>query len=121
MKKTEQNHRVSYYDVLQLRPGASDADVRSAYYKLAKRFHPDMNPQERRLAELRFRLINEAYAHLKTQDKRALYNLTLKKGGHSSRSLKKAAGNDNRRSHSSNMNWLESFSALFFRKKATQP
>ncbi|MCF8496555.1 MAG: DnaJ domain-containing protein [Alphaproteobacteria bacterium] len=65
---------VSYYDILGLRPHASDEDIRQAYRRLAFRFHPDRNPQGRSVAELRFRLISEAYAHLKTPEKRALYN-----------------------------------------------
>ena len=121
MSKMDKGPSVSYYDVLQVRPGASDADVRSAYYKLAKRFHPDVNPQERRLAELRFRLINEAYAHLKTQDNRARYNMMLKKGGHTARSLKKAAGNDNRRAPSSGLQngFMDTLSAFLGLKKIT--
>jgi curved DNA-binding protein len=119
VKKTDKGQSVSYYDVLQVRPGASDADIRSAYYRLAKRFHPDLNPQERRLAELRFRLINEAYAQLKTQDNRARYNMMLKKGGHTARSLKKSAGNDNRRmvSSSGQTGFLDTLSSLFGFKK----
>ena len=96
MKKTETGGPVSYYDILQVSPGASDMDIRSAYYKLAKRFHPDRNPQERRLSELRFRLINEAYAHLKTPAKRTHYNQILKQNKKTYKTLKKRAGNDNK-------------------------
>lgn len=99
MKNSNTDHSVSYYDVLQLHPGVSDSDVRSAYYKMAKKFHPDKNPQERRLAELRFRLINEAYANLKTQDKRMRYNSHLKKSSKSFRVMRKETSNDNRKTH----------------------
>lgn len=95
MKKTENGGSVSYYDILQISSEASDRDVRSAYYKLAKRFHPDHNPDERKLSELRFRLINEAYAHLKTPAERMRYNQILKRDKKTCRSLKKNAGNDN--------------------------
>ena len=72
------NKSVSYYDVLLVKPNASDAEIRKSYYKLAKLFHPDRNPDERRLSELRFRLINEAYGHLKTKDRRMRYDRILK-------------------------------------------
>lgn len=69
---------ISYYDVLQVQSGASDEDVKLAYHALAKKFHPDRNPADRRMAELRFRLINEAYASLKTREKRERYNRVLR-------------------------------------------
>lgn len=69
--------RASYYEILRVSPNASDADVKRAYHILAKKHHPDRNPHNKRLAELRFRLISEAYAGLKTQEKRLRYNKTL--------------------------------------------
>ncbi len=68
----------SYYELLEVPQNASDEDIKRAYRRLALKFHPDRkNSQERRLAELRFRLINEAYAHIKTQQKRMDYNRKL--------------------------------------------
>lgn len=93
---------VCYYDVLQVSQRASDDDIKRAYRRLAMVYHPDLNPQNRSLAELRFRLINEAYAHLKTREKRTRYNLNQR--------AKAAAGNDNRATGSS---WLEQIAAFF--------
>jgi len=70
--------RPSYYEILKISPKASDSDVKRAYHSLAKKFHPDRNPQNRRMAELRFRLISEAYAAIKTQEKRLEYNQSLR-------------------------------------------
>jgi DnaJ-class molecular chaperone len=106
MKKTENGGSVSYYDILQVSPAASDHDIRSAYYKLAKRFHPDRNPQERKLSELRFRLINEAYANLKNPADRMRYNQILKRDKKTCRALKKSAGNDNINPAPSTKGWL---------------
>ncbi|MBL4805110.1 MAG: J domain-containing protein [Alphaproteobacteria bacterium] len=69
---------VSYYEILRVNPSASDEDVKRAYKHLAKKFHPDMNPRNRQVAELRFRAITEAYDHIKTREKRARYNQTLR-------------------------------------------
>lgn len=71
----------SYYELLDVAPGASDADVKRAYRRLALEHHPDRtlsHISDRRIAELRFRLINEAYAHLKTKERRDLYDHTLR-------------------------------------------
>lgn len=76
----------SYYEILHISPKASDSEVKEAYRGLAKKFHPDLNPQNRRIAELRFRTINEAYAKLKTRQQRIAYN----------QSLRLKAENDNR-------------------------
>jgi curved DNA-binding protein CbpA len=68
----------SYYELLEISPDATDEDIKRAYRRLALKHHPDRkNSQERRLAELRFRAINEAYAHLKTAERRTHYNRTL--------------------------------------------
>ncbi len=75
----ETTYSVSYYDVLQLPVSSSDEDVKKAYRRLAMRFHPDRNPSDKRMAELRLRLINEAYTHLKTKKDRTRYNRILKK------------------------------------------
>lgn len=94
---------VCYYDVLQVSSRSSDDDIKRAYRRLAMVYHPDLNPQNRSVAELRFRLINEAYAHLKTRERRARYNYIQK-----SRAAT-APGNDNRAGAS----WFEQLAALF--------
>lgn len=73
MKPETTQNSVSYFEVLQVSPQSSDEDVKRAYRKLAMRFHPDRNPGDRQKYEHHFRLINEAYAHLKTREKRRYY------------------------------------------------
>ena len=62
-----------YYEVLGVDKGADDAALKSAYRKLAKKYHPDMNPDDKE-AEARFKEVNEAYAVLSDPDKRAKYD-----------------------------------------------
>jgi molecular chaperone DnaJ len=64
---------VDYYDVLGISRSASDEEVKKAYRKLARRFHPDVNPGNAD-AERRFKEIQEAYAVLSDKDKRAAYD-----------------------------------------------
>jgi len=58
-----------YFAVLGLKPSASDKEIRSAYKKLAKKYHPDLNPGDRR-AEERFKEISEAHEVLTDPEKR---------------------------------------------------
>ena len=71
-----QRKPVSYYDVLQITPQASDEDVKRAYRRLALHHHPDRNPKNRALAEVRFQLITKAYEALKTATLRTHYDQT---------------------------------------------
>ncbi|MGH6814606.1 MAG: molecular chaperone DnaJ [Hyphomicrobiaceae bacterium] len=62
-----------YYDVLGVQRNASEQDVRSAFRRLAKDYHPDRNPGDK-AAELRFKEVNEAYEALKDPQKRSVYD-----------------------------------------------
>src|SRR5438270_12875474 len=62
-----------YYEVLGVGRGASDAELKSAFRKLAMQCHPDRNPACK-TSEHRFKEINEAYDVLKDADKRAAYD-----------------------------------------------
>jgi DnaJ-domain-containing protein 1 len=55
-----------YYQALEIRPGASFDEIKAAYKKLVKKYHPDLfhnNPEKRRYAEIVTGQLNEAYAY----------------------------------------------------------
>lgn len=62
-----------YYETLECSKGATVEAIKSAYRKLAMKFHPDRNPGNEE-AEVRFKEINEAYDVLKDDQKRAAYD-----------------------------------------------
>src|SRR2546429_9962215 len=62
-----------YYDVLEVDRSANDGELKSAFRKLAMKWHPDRNPSDKS-CEVRFKEINEAYEILKDPDKRAAYD-----------------------------------------------
>jgi molecular chaperone DnaJ len=62
-----------YYEILEVTRTAADSEIKSAYRKLALKFHPDRNPGDKK-AEEKFKEAAEAYAILSDGDKRARYD-----------------------------------------------
>jgi molecular chaperone DnaJ len=62
-----------YYEVLEVDRTAAEGELKSAFRKLAMKWHPDRNPGDK-TCEARFKEINEAYEVLKDPDKRAAYD-----------------------------------------------
>ncbi len=76
----------SYYEILGISKTASDTEIKSAYRKLAKKYHPDLNPGDKVAADM-FKDVNEAYEVLSDPQKRAAYDKPGgSTGGGSSRS-----------------------------------
>ncbi len=61
------------YEILGVKKGATDAEMRKAFHTLAKKFHPDMNPGDK-ASEQKFKEVNLAYEVLKDPKKRAQYD-----------------------------------------------
>jgi molecular chaperone DnaJ len=64
---------MDYYLLLGLGPGATEGEIKRAYRRLARKFHPDINPGDQ-AAEIRFRRILEAYETLVDPQRRRLYD-----------------------------------------------
>lgn len=65
---------VDYYKILQVDKSAKDEDLKKAYRKLAMKWHPDKNPNNKKEAEAKFKQISEAYEVLSDPEKRAIYD-----------------------------------------------
>jgi len=73
---------INYYDILGVTPTASSRDVRRAYIRQSKKWHPDgfdqgSNPEGWVRANQRFQTINDAYMHLKDPGKRKVHDDSL--------------------------------------------
>jgi molecular chaperone DnaJ len=62
-----------YYSILGINRGAADKEIKQAYRRLARKYHPDVNPGDKS-AEARFKEINEAYEVLSDTEKRKKYD-----------------------------------------------
>lgn len=71
---------VDYYNVLDVPRDAKDSDIKKAYRKLALRWHPDKNPEDKDEADKKFKEISEAYEVLSDAKKRKLYDQYGKEG-----------------------------------------
>lgn len=65
----------NYYDILGVDKSAAEKDIKSAYRKLARKWHPDTNPTNAREAEEKFKDIQEAYEVLGDAEKRKKYDV----------------------------------------------
>ena len=63
-----------YYEILGVSKDASDDEIKRAYRKMAKKYHPDANPDNKEQAETKFKEVNEAYSVLSDSNKRAQYD-----------------------------------------------
>ena len=73
---TSQNQSRNYYQTLGIDPSASPDDIKTAFRRLARQFHPDVNPNNPN-AESQFKRVNEAHAVLASPEKRRKYDQTL--------------------------------------------
>ena len=63
-----------YYKILGVDKNATEKDIKSSYRKLAKKYHPDLNPNDK-VAQEKFKEVNEAYEVLSDADKRKKYDM----------------------------------------------
>ncbi|MBX3699652.1 MAG: DnaJ domain-containing protein [Dokdonella sp.] len=68
-----------YYETLGVKPDASEAEIKAAYRRLARKYHPDVSKET--AAEDRFKAVNEAYEALREPDRRKAYD-QLRAGGY---------------------------------------
>ncbi len=64
-----------YYEVLGVEKKASATEIKKAYRRLAKKYHPDMNKDDPKAAEEKFKEISEAYGVLSDEQKRSQYDM----------------------------------------------
>lgn len=67
-----------YYEILGVEPNAGDAEIKTAYRRLARKYHPDVSKEAG--AEDRFKAVNEAYEALRDPEKRAAYDQLRARG-----------------------------------------
>jgi len=70
---------ICYYEVLEVSKDCSGAELKKAYRKLAMKYHPDRNPDDKK-AEEQFKVVNEAYQILSDEEKRNIYDRYGKAG-----------------------------------------
>ena len=63
-----------YYEILGVEKTANDEELKKAYRKMAKKYHPDANPDNKAEAEAKFKEVNEAYEVLSNPQKRKMYD-----------------------------------------------
>ena len=67
----------NYYEILEVNKKASQETISKVYKFLAKKYHPDANPDNKQEAEEKFKEISEAYEILSNEEKRKEYDEEL--------------------------------------------
>ena len=99
-----------YYEVLGVPKKAAAKDIKSAYRKLARKWHPDANPNDVKKAEEKFKEISEAYEVLGDADKRQKYDAL---GSDWSRAEQQADSRTKERADERPDAWIGRFSLCF--------
>jgi curved DNA-binding protein len=89
---------IDYYKVLGISKTATDKDIKTAYRKLARKYHPDLNPENKE-AELKFKEINEANEVLSDSENRKKYDKYGKDWKHGNEHEKARQQHQQRQSH----------------------
>ncbi len=101
-----------YYKTLGVKPDATEPEIKRAFRKLARTYHPDVNAGSE--AEEKFKSVNEAYEVLKDPEKRAAYDQLRQGGGPQGQGFEPPPGWDSGYSFSSgDMDGAEPFSDFF--------
>ncbi|VEV58543.1 DNAJ like protein, putative [Plasmodium vinckei vinckei] len=70
----------NFYDILNVKKSSDKNEIKQAYRKLALKYHPDRNPNNRKESEQKFREITEAYETLSDDNKKRIYDSQLNNG-----------------------------------------
>ncbi|WP_396634597.1 DnaJ C-terminal domain-containing protein [Maribacter sp. R86514] len=108
---------IDYYKILEIDKKASQADIKKAYRKLARKLHPDLNPNDKSAQE-KFQRINEANEVLSDPEKRKKYDQYGKDWEHAdafeeAKRNQRSSSGGNRRTYSSSTGSQEDFSDFF--------
>src|SRR3989338_4156056 len=74
LQRMTKNSSESFYDLLEVKKDATESEIRSSYRKLARKWHPDRNPDNVAEAEAKFKRISKAYEVLTDGQKRKIYD-----------------------------------------------
>lgn len=97
-KEQWEEHFKDYYAILEIEKNADYKTIKKKYRKLATKYHPDLNPNDKE-AEEKFKLINEAYAILSNNEKRAKYDAAYEKMKNESNANTNQGSNVNKESN----------------------